>query len=157
MTAELLLRWLHVTGGMVLFGTGIGIAFFMLLAHRSGRPAVIAHTAHVVVIADMIFTATAAIFQPVTGVLLAQQTGWPLTEPWILVSVALYVFVGLFWLPVVWIQIRLRNLARQSENDCEPLSQGYFRLFHLWFLCGIPAFSAMLAIIWLMLARPALW
>src|ERR1700760_2344448 len=110
MPVELLLL-LHVVGATVLFGTGAGIAFFMVMARRTNDPQLIAHVAGTVVIADTIFTATAAIFQPVTGYLLASEIGWPLSEGWIALSLLLYVFTGLFWLPVVWIQIRLRDIA----------------------------------------------
>lgn len=157
MTAELLLRWTHVLGASVLFGTGMGIAFFMLLAHRSGRAEIVAHTSGVVVIADTIFTATAAVVQPITGYFLARTVGWSLTEPWVLLSLGLYVFVGVFWLPVVAIQIRMRNLARHAVAEGADLPPAYHRLFRIWFAFGFPAFGAVLAIFWLMLARPALW
>jgi len=154
---ELILRWLHVIGAGVLFGTGIGIAFFMFLAHRTGDAAAIAHTAGVVVIADTVFTAVAAILQPVTGVSLAIVVGWSLTEPWLLLSVALYVFVGMCWLPVVRIQIRLRDLARKASDKGTPLPEAYHKGFRLWFALGVPAFLTMLVLFWLMLSRPALW
>ena len=116
----------------------------------------IAHTAGIVVIADIVFTATAAILQPVTGALLAQSVGWSLTEGWIVASVALYLLVGACWLPVVWMQKRMRDLARAAEAADTPLPGEYFRLFRIWFALGVPAFLAMLAIFWLMLARPDL-
>lgn len=151
-----LLRWLHVVGACVLLGTGAGIAFFMLMAHRSGDARFIAQTARVAVIADWIFTASAVIIQPVTGYLLARSLGWSMGEGWIVVSLALYVLTGLFWLPVVWIQQRMRKLAEAAAEARAPLSETYHRLFRLWFALGIPAFAAVLAIIWLMLARPTI-
>jgi uncharacterized membrane protein len=151
-----LLRWLHVIGAAVLLGTGAGIAFFMLMAHRSGAPALVAHVAGSVVLADALFTATAVVLQPVTGLLLAQEVGWSLAEPWILLSVGLYGLTGLFWLPVVWIQLRLRDLARAAAAEGRALPPAYHRLFRIWFACGVPAFAAVLAIFWLMLARPSL-
>jgi uncharacterized membrane protein len=153
----LVLRWLHIIGATVLLGTGAGIAFFMVMAHRTGDPHLIAHTASVVVIADWVFTTTAVAAQPLTGILLAWQIGWPLTESWIAASIALYVFVGLFWLPVVWIQHRLRDLARDAATRRTDLPPEYDRLFRIWFACGFPAFFAVLAILWLMIARPVLW
>ncbi|MQB42665.1 DUF2269 domain-containing protein [Rhizobium sp. ICMP 5592] len=152
--AEELLRLLHVIGATVLFGTGAGIAFFMVMAHRTGDPKLIAHVAGTVVIADTIFTATAAILQPVTGYLLAQSIGWSLQEGWIALSLLLYVLTGVFWLPVVWIQIRLRNLARTAAASGLPLPAVYHRLYSIWFACGFPAFFAVLGIIWLMLNKP---
>ncbi|MER9406434.1 DUF2269 domain-containing protein [Mesorhizobium caraganae] len=149
-----LLRWAHIIGATVLFGTGAGIAFFMLMAQRTGRAELVAHVADTVVIADTIFTATAVIVQPITGVLLAQALGWPLSEGWIVLSLLLYVVTGLFWLPVVWIQIRIRNLARQAASENAPLPPEEKRLFRIWFLCGFPAFVAVLAILWLMVTRP---
>lgn len=151
-----ILKWLHVLGAAVLFGTGAGIAFFMLLAHRTREPHIIAHVARSVVMADAIFTATAVVAQPVTGLLLAHLIGWKLTEGWIVVSIALYVLTGLFWLPVVWIQVQLRRLAEDAVLRRTDLPVQYFSLFRIWFWCGFPAFGAVLAIFWLMIAKPKL-
>jgi len=148
------LRWLHVIGACVLLGTGAGIAFFMVMAHRTKAPALIAHTARIVVIADWVFTASAVVVQPISGVLLAQALGWRLDEGWIVVSLALYVVIGAFWLPVVWMQGRMRLLAGAAAKENTPLPPAYHRLYRLWFACGFPAFFSVLAIIWLMLARP---
>jgi uncharacterized membrane protein len=150
------IRWLHVLGACVLIGTGAGIAFFMLMAHRTRDPAFIAQTASVVVVADMLFTATAALAQPVTGIILAGQLGWPLLEGWVAVSLALYVFIGIFWLPVVVIQARMRDEARVSAQSGSALTPRYMRLYRIWFACGFPAFIAIVAVLWLMIARPAI-
>lgn len=150
------LRWLHVIGAAVLLGTGAGIAFFMAMAHRTRDARLIAHTASIVVIADWIFTASSVVLQPVTGALLADAAGWRLTEGWIVASLGLYVFVGACWLPVVWMQHRMRGLARAAARDGAPLPAAYFRLYRLWFWLGFPAFFGVLAILWLMIARPAL-
>lgn len=150
------LRWLHFVGVAVLLGTGAGIAFFMLMAHRTGDAKIVAHTASIVVFADWIFTATAVALQPVTGVLLMKANGWDLTEGWIVLSLALYVITGLFWLPVVVIQQRLRDIARAASEAGTPLPGRYHLLFRIWFLCGFPAFAAVLTILWLMISRPEL-
>ncbi len=150
-----LLLFAHVIGACVLLGTGAGIAFFMVMAQRSRDPALIAHVAGIVVIADAIFTATAAIVQPVTGALLARSAGWPLTSGWVAWALLLYVVVGVFWLPVVWIQVRLRDLARHAATGETALPPGYHRLYRIWFACGFPGFAAVLAILWLMITRPA--
>jgi len=149
------LRLLHVVGATVLFGTGAGIAFFMVMAHRTRNSSLIAHVAGTVVVADTLFTATAVVVQPVTGYLLAREIGWSLTEGWIALSLLLYVLTGLFWLPVVAIQIRLRNLAHVAAINNEVLPPAYFRLYRIWFLCGFPAFFAVIGILWLMLVKPS--
>ena len=154
MTAYAVIRWLHVIGAAVLLGTGAGIAFFMLMAHRSRDVAVIAGVARIVVIADFVFTATAVVLQPVTGVLLASALGWPVLEGWIALSILLYLFTGAFWLPVVWMQMRMRALAEAARRSGTALPRAYHRLFRLWFAFGFPAFLAVLAIFWLMVARP---
>jgi len=156
MFAELLLL-AHVVGATVLFGTGAGIAFFMMMAHRTREPTLIAHVAGTVVIADTIFTATAVVLQPVTGYLLARIIGWDLTESWIALSLLLYVLTGIFWLPVVWIQIRLRNLARTAAAAGTGLPPAYFSLYRIWFAFGFPAFFAVLGILVLMLTKPTLF
>jgi uncharacterized membrane protein len=159
MDVLILLRWLHVLGACVLLGTGAGIAFFMLMAHRTKDARLIAHTASIVVIADWIFTASAVVAQPITGALLTHALGWSFSEGWIVLSLALYVLTGAFWLPVVWIQHRLRDLARTTAAANAPLPEAYHTLYRIWFICGFPAFFAVIAIIWLMLARPifSLW
>ncbi|RCW28430.1 putative membrane protein [Ciceribacter lividus] len=156
MPVDILLRFLHVVGATVLLGTGAGIAFFMVVAQRTRDPAVIAHVAGTVVLADTVFTATAVIVQPITGYLLAKTIGWPLTEGWIVIALALYVVTGLFWLPVVWIQLKLRDIARAAAAAGTALPPAFTSLYRIWFACGFPAFFAVLAIIWLMLARPSI-
>lgn len=155
--AYLLLKYVHIIGATVILGTGSGIAFFMLMAHRSGDAAFVARTAAVVVIADIVFTATAIVAQPVTGFLLAREAGIPLDLPWLVASYALYLLAGVFWLPVVWMQARMRDLARQAAVQGDPLPPRYHRLFRLWFAFGFPGFGAVLAIVWLMVAKPTLW
>ncbi len=154
MTEYYLLKFLHVIGAAVLLGTGAGIAFFMLLSHRTGDARIIAGVARIVVTADYVFTATAVVAQPVTGLLLARATGYSLGEGWILASIGLYLFTGAFWLPVVWMQSRMRNLAVAAVASGEALPAAYHRLFRWWFAFGFPAFTAVLAIFWLMIARP---
>jgi uncharacterized membrane protein len=150
------LKYLHILGAVVLLGTGAGIAFFMLMAHRSADAGHIFRTARTVVLADLLFTATAVVAQPVTGVLLAREFGLPLSESWLLVSIALYIVAGVFWLPVVWMQMRMRDLAGEAFVRGGLLGADYHRLFRLWFLSGFPAFGAVLAITWLMIAKPSL-
>ena len=156
MTAYLVLKYLHIIGAAVLLGTGAGIAFFLLLAHRTGDTALVAGVARIVVVADFLFTATAVALQPITGVLLAWQMGYSLWDGWILLSLLLYLFTGAFWLPVVWMQMRMRDLACAAAREARPLPPEYHRLYRLWFAFGFPAFGAVLAIFWLMIARPQL-
>jgi uncharacterized membrane protein len=149
------LKLAHVIGAAVLFGTGVGIAFFMLMAHRTRDAALVAHTAGIVVVADTVFTATAVVLQPATGAALAELAGFPLFRGWIGLSLVLYLATGAFWLPVVWIQLRMRNLARVAAQSDQPLPRAYFRLFRLWLALGFPAFAAVAVIIWLMVAKPS--
>ena len=154
MEPELTLRWLHVVGACVLLGTGAGIAFFMMMAHRTGDAAFIAGTARIVVVADMVFTATAVVAQPLTGWLLARETGSAMTEGWIVTSLGLYLLTGACWLPVLRLQIALRDLAAEAARNGTALPARYRQLYRRWFVLGIPAFTAVLAILWLMIARP---
>lgn len=153
---EEILRFLHIIGATVLLGTGAGIAFFMVLAVRTRDAKLIAHVSNSVVIADLVFTASAVIVQPVTGYLLARTIGWSLTEGWIALSLVLYVITGLFWLPVVWIQMKLRDIAASAAKNGNALPVQFDRLYRIWFAFGFPAFFSVLAIIWLMTARPAI-
>ncbi|MCV0397774.1 MAG: DUF2269 family protein [Rhizobiaceae bacterium] len=148
------LKYLHIIGASVLLGTGAGIAFFMLLAHRTGDARVIAGVARIVVIADYLFTATAVVAQPVTGIALAWHLGYSLWDHWIVLSILLYLVTGAFWLPVVWMQSEMRREAETARDNAAELSPRYHRLFSLWFAFGFPAFAAVLAIFWLMIQRP---
>lgn len=149
-----LLMFAHIIGACVLLGTGAGIAFFMVISNRSRNPALIAHVAGIVVLADWVFTATAAVAQPVTGYLLARSAGWALTEGWVMWSLVLYGVVGVFWLPVIWIQKQLQHIAQSASTNNSPLPARYHRLYAIWFVCGFPAFTAVLAILWLMITKP---
>jgi uncharacterized membrane protein len=148
------LKFLHIIGAAVLLGTGAGIAFFMLLAHRTGNAVVIAGVARIVVIADFIFTASAVVLQPITGAWLAHIAGYPLFSGWVGWSIFLYLITGVFWLPVVWMQMRMRDLAMEAVQQGKPLPELYHRLFWTWFTFGFPAFGAVVAIFWLMITKP---
>jgi uncharacterized membrane protein len=148
------LKFVHVIGAAVLLGTGAGIAFFMLVAHLRGNPVVIAGVARIVVLADFLFTATAVVAQPVTGTLLVWSVGYSFWDGWIVLSILLYLVTGAFWLPVVCMQMRMRDLAVAAVRERAPLPQTYHRLFWWWFAFGFPAFGAVVAIFWLMIAKP---
>jgi uncharacterized membrane protein len=154
MTAYFLVKYLHVIGAIVILGTGAGIAFFMLMAHRSGDPAYIARTAATVVIADMLFTLAAVILQPVTGGLLMMLSSTSLAERWLSASLVLYAVAGLFWVPVIFMQIEMRDLASAASAGSQPLPPRYFALFRRWFWFGIPGFGSVTIILWLMIAKP---
>jgi uncharacterized membrane protein len=152
--AYLLLEYVHVLGATILLGAGLGIAFFLYLAVRSKNPAFVAATLRTVVVADFVFTAPAVAAQIVTGALLALTLGIPLTEAWIAASLALYVLVGLCWLPVVAIQIRMRRLAEAAVRAGGPLPPEFDRLYDVWFTLGWPAFLGVLGILALMIFKP---
>ena len=154
MTAYLLVKWLHILSSTLLFGTGLGIAFFMWMAHRRGDPRHIAATARTVVIADSCFTAPAVVVQLASGLWLAHFLGIPLTHAWVGSALLLFVLVGCCWLPVLWLQVRARDLARAAADGNEPLPDAYHRAMRWWFWLGWPAFIAVVAIFWLMVAKP---
>jgi len=151
-------KLIHLVGASVLFGTGLGIAFFMLMAHRSGHAGVIAVTARFVVVANLVFIATAVVVEPLSGMALAWAIGLsPGDESWIVYSFVLYGLVGLCWLPVVFIQIRMRKLAQDAAVNAKPLPPEYHRLFRIWFALGWPAFAGVIAIFALMIWQPHFW
>jgi uncharacterized membrane protein len=149
------IKWLHILSATLLFGTGLGIAFFMWMAHRRGDAATIAVTARHVVIADSVFTAPAVLVQLLTGFWLAHALGMSLTHGWLMWALLLFVVVGACWLPVLWLQLRARDLAEQAAARREPLPPAYFRVMRWWFWLGWPAFISVIAIFWLMVSKPA--
>lgn len=159
MNAYLVLKWLHVLSSTVLFGTGIGIAFFKWMADRHANAGIstIRHINELTVLADWCFTTPAVIVQPATGLGLMLVAGYPMGTPWIVAGFALYLLAGACWLPVVWLQLEMRKLARRAEAEGTALPARYRQLARRWFVLGIPAFSALLIVFWLMVNKPALW
>lgn len=154
MDAYLYIKTLHIISSTVLFGTGAGIAFFMLSSH-------FAHNLHerffavrMTVLADYIFTLPAVIIQPLTGFWLISNGGYEYTELWLSTTYVLYALAGLCWIPVVWIQISLKNTASKCIANGMPLPDQYHKFFRIWFLLGWPAFGALIAIFLLMVFKP---
>ena len=154
MMDPLWLKYAHVLGAILIFGTGLGTAFHLWCAHLSKEPPVVAAVGRSTVWADWLFTTPAVALQPVTGALLAWSYGWSLLEPWIVISLGLYLLAGLCWLPVVWIQMQMRRMAAAAWHDGTPLPARYHRLARIWFALGWPAFIAMFVITWLMIFKP---
>ena len=150
----LIIKWVHILSSTLLFGTGLGIAFFLWMAHRRGDVAHIAATARTVVIADLVFTAPAVVVQFASGLWLVHLLGLPLSMFWLKTALALFVVVGACWLPVLWLQWRLRELACTAARDGSALPDAYFHTFRWWFWLGWPAFLSVIAIFWLMVAKP---
>lgn len=148
-----LLKLLHILGAIVLIGTGGGIAFFMWMAYRSKNIPAIAVTAKHVVLADWLFTAPAVLAQLVTGIMLMQTLGYTFDSPWFLAVITLFALIGLCWLPVVFIQYKLRALAERASQS-QPLGKKFSRLMAWWTWLGISAFTAILIILWLMVIKP---
>jgi uncharacterized membrane protein len=148
------LKWIHILSSTLLLGTGLGIAFFMWVAHLRGDARVIAATARTVVIADTFFTAPAVVIQLGTGLWLAHLMGLPLSHSWLLWALILFAVVGACWLPVLWLQIRARDLAQAAVDRNEPLPAAYYRAMRWWYRLGWPAFIALIGIFWLMVMKP---
>jgi uncharacterized membrane protein len=149
-----LLKTVHVLSAIVLFGVGMGTAFHGLMSSLSRDVRAIAVATRNVVLADWLFTTPAVIAQPVTGVWLAHLEGWPLTEGWILASFALYAVAGACWLPVVWLQYRMRSLAAEAVSAGGAMPARYYVFFQAWWMLGVPAFSAMVTVVALMVFKP---
>jgi uncharacterized membrane protein len=155
MNEYLVVKWLHILSSTLLFGTGIGSAFYLLVSVLRRDPRVVAGVARIVVIADWLFTATTVVAQPLTGLYMVHLAGMPLGTRWLAWSMVLYAIAVACWLPVVWLQMRMRDLAAESVQRNEPLSPAFTRCFRIWVALGIPAFFAFVAVFWLMTAKPA--
>ena len=151
----MVVKWVHILSSTFLFGTGIGSAFYMLFTSLSRDVRAIAVVSRFVVLADWIFTSTTVVLQPLTGFYLIHLAGYPLTSSWILWSIGLYFLAGACWLPVVWIQLRMRDMAQVAARDATELPEQYWRFLRVWVILGIPAFLALVTVFWLMVAKPA--
>jgi len=151
----LIVKWLHILSSTLLFGTGIGSAWYLLFASISRDTRAVAVVSRNVVRADWLFTATTMIVQPATGYYMAHLAGYPLGSKWIAWSLALYLVAAACWLPVVWLQLRLRDLAAAADASGAALPAQYWRYFRWWVALGVPAFFAFVAVFYLMVAKPA--
>lgn len=150
----LIVKWLHVLSSTLLFGTGLGTAYFMFFASRTRDPRVVASVLGMGVMADWLFTATTLVFQPLSGWYLAHRIGLPLTTGWVLWSILLFLLAGACWLPVVWLQIQMRDMARRAVSASQPLPAAYFRHLMAWVVLGIPAFVSLVLVFYLMVVKP---
>lgn len=151
------LKLIHILSATLLFGTGLGTAYYMWSADRRGDVRVIAQVAAYVVRADWWFTTPAVIIQPLSGIAMALILGWPLSTPWIAVSLLLYVLIGCCWLPVVWIQIRVARIAQQCAEAGTSLPATHRRLMTWWYGLGWPAFLGVVGIFYLMVFKRLPW
>ena len=149
-------KWLHILSSTLLFGTGLGTAFFMFVTNRSADVRAIAVVTRYVVLADWLFTATSVVFQPLSGLMMMHLADIPSRTPWIWLSFALYFVAGACWLPVVWIQMQLRNIARDAAAaGASTLPARYWKYERAWILLGIPAFFSLVVVFYLMVAKPS--
>ena len=149
----LTLTYWHIISAFLLFGTGLGSAFYKWMADRSGNVQHIAITNKHVVMADYIFTTPTIILQPLTGLWMVHMAQIPLTTPWVTLSLSLYVFAGLCWLPVVYLQIKMQKMAEKAVTNATELPDKYWRYTQIWFGLGIPAFMAMMFVVFLMVFK----
>lgn len=149
------LKWLHIMSSTFLFGTGVGSAFYMLFVTMSRDVRAVALVTRYVVIADWLFTSTTAVIQPLSGYYLMRIAGFPASSTWLSWSIGLYVVAIACWIPVVWLQMRLRDVARDCADKNIALTAEYWRCFRTWVALGIPAFFAFVTIFYLMVAKPA--
>lgn len=155
MDIYLTIKTLHIISSVVLFGTGIGIAFFMLRSYFTDNIHEKFYAARNTVLADYLFTTPAVIAQPLTGVWLVWQGGYDWMDLWLAATYVIYIITGLCWLPVVWIQIQLKNMATHAVETNSALPARYNKLFKIWFLLGWPAFIGLVAVFFLMVFKPA--
>jgi uncharacterized membrane protein len=153
----LFLKWVHILSSTILFGAGAGSAFHLLAATLRRDVGGIAMSTRNVVLADWLLTTPTAILQPVTGVWLVHLMGIPFSTPWVAWSLGLYVFAIACWLPVVWIQIRMRDVMAQAARAGAPVPRAYDRYFHQWVVLGFLALFAFLLIFWLMVGKRLPW
>jgi uncharacterized membrane protein len=152
----LIVKWLHILSATILFGTGIGIAFFKWITDRSGDVRAIRISAERTVLADWMFTTPAVIVQPLSGLTMVHLAGYPVVTGWVSYSIYLYAVAGCCWLPVLWLQMRMRALARLADDGGVALPPLYWAYARSWFWLGVPAFLALLAVYWLMVAKPVI-
>ena len=148
------LKTIHILSSTILFGTGIGIAFFMYRSWHASDIREKRYAARGTVLADTLFTFPAAIIQPLSGIGLIYLTGFDWTSLWLVITYCIYIMAAICWIPVVWIQIQLKNMCEQANDSATELPPAYHKLFKIWFFLGWPAFLGLIVVFYLMIAKP---
>ena len=151
----LAIKWLHILSATLMFGTGFGTAFYMFFVNRTGNVQAIAVVTRLVAKADWWFTTPSVIVQPLSGFWMIHLAGFPLSSRWIVWSFALYLLAGACWLPVVWLQLKMRDMAAHAAANGAQLPEHYWRYEKIWTVLGFPAFIGLLVVYWLMVHKPA--
>jgi uncharacterized membrane protein len=152
------IKFVHVLAAAAMFGTWLGSALFMRLAHGSGNPSVVALVARFAGGVEKTVMIPALALQPISGFAL----GWAIglssdDEFWILLSLALYALVVVIWLAAFRLQIRIRRLAQQAALDNVPLADDYRSLFRLHAVLIWPGLAVAVALFLLMVWQPRPW
>lgn len=148
------IKILHIMSASVLFGTGLGTAFYMFYVNLQKNVTLIAKATAEVVIADWLFTLSSGIIQAVTGFILIYLKGYSLSSPWVYGSILGYAIAGACWVPVVWLQMRCRDLAYLASINNSSLTDEYKKYFRTWWILGIPAFISLVGVFYLMTNKP---
>jgi uncharacterized membrane protein len=156
MNTYLLLKWIHILSSVALVGVGFGSAFYLYFINRTRNVAAIAEVSQLVVRADYWFTAPTVIIQPASGIALASMAGYPLTQSWLLATYVLFILAGMWWLPVVWLQIQMAKMAKAAAANNTGLPQRYWHYAIIWERLGMLAFPSMVAVYGLMVFKPAI-
>jgi uncharacterized membrane protein len=149
------LKLIHILSSVLMVGTGFGSAFYMYMANRSKNLQAQLIVTRLVVKADWWFTTPTIIIQPVSGIAMIYLAGWPMDASWLLWSYTLYGLAALCWLPVVWLQIQMRDMAAIASSTSSTLPATFWRYARYWEYLGYPAFIAMMLIYWLMVSKPS--
>jgi len=153
----LCLKYLHIIAAIFLFGFGMGSYLYLIAASRTANPQVIAQVARMVVRFDTWITTPAGVIQIITGLLLIQLAGLPVTTEWVLTALIIFLGVGSLWLPVLVLQKRMRQMASRAVETDTVLDDGYRGVYRQWFWLGVFGFLGMFVIVMIMVTKMTPW
>jgi uncharacterized membrane protein len=153
----LAIKFVHLVGAAAMLGTWLGVAIFMLLAHRSDNPSVVAVTSRFAVTVQLRVMIAAVAIQPISGFALAGAIGVsPVGEFWLVLSLPIYALIVAAWIVALRTEIRIRDLTRQAALDSVPLSEPYRALFRRYSAFTWPALAGTVVLFLLMTWQPKL-
>jgi uncharacterized membrane protein len=148
-------KTIHIISATILFGTGLGIASLFFFSHLTQDASARRFAAIMTVRADFMFTLPAVILQPLSGAWLIWKGGFEWTDYWLTCTYALYALAGLCWVPVVILQIRMKQMLERQAQGHAIDQPAYDRLFRWWFALGWPAFGGLIITFFLMVTKPS--
>ncbi len=149
-----LAKFLHVTGVAMLMGNITVTAIWKFFADRDGRPEVLGFAQKLVTYTDWSMTFWGVVLIMGGGYFMAVSADLPLDQGWLLWSQLLFFLSGFIWLLVI-VPIQVKQGRMAKAFSAEDVGDEYRALSSRWLVWGLISTVPLIAVTWLMIAKPS--